>query len=117
MVTILPVTLTLKYQFSAGTIGLCYLANGVGNTFAAVCNGVISDRLYAKAVKNNGGKAVKEFRLRTIYIGIPIFTAGAIMYGWFLEHGVHWSGILITFGMSKCSPSKKIMKLTYYFAL
>jgi predicted MFS family arabinose efflux permease len=90
------------YQFSTGTIGLCYLAGGIGNTSGSIFAGAISDRLYAKATTKNGDIAVKEFRLRPIYIGVPLIAAGAVMYGWFLDAHIHWIGPLVGYTMSKC---------------
>jgi MFS family permease len=101
LVTILPSTYSSVYQFSTGTIGLCYLAGGLGNTSGSVFAGAISDRLYMKATAKNGGVEVKEFRLRPIYIGVPLISAGAIMYGWFLQSHLHWIGPLVGYTMSK----------------
>lgn len=63
--------------------------------------GRISDRLYVRSIKKNNGVAIKEFRLRPIYIGIPFFTIGSILYGWFLEIPVHWFGVLAMYTSSK----------------
>lgn len=98
MVTILPATFSAKYHFAAGAIGLCYLASGVGNTLSAIFNGLISDSWYARSVRKNGGEAVKEFRLQPMYIGVPIFVSGSLMYGWFLQYTIHWIGALIVYG-------------------
>ncbi|KAI8984282.1 major facilitator superfamily domain-containing protein [Mycotypha africana] len=103
-VTILPTTYSSIYHFSTGTIGLCYLAGGIGNTTGSILSGLLSDKLYTRACKRNGGVAVKEFRLRPIYFGIPALVAGSILYGWFLHISVHWIGplfgyLMVTFGI------------------
>ncbi|KAI9486470.1 MAG: major facilitator superfamily domain-containing protein [Benjaminiella poitrasii] len=103
LVTILPQTYSNIYQFSTGTIGLCYLAGGIGNTSGSIFAGAISDRLYARATAKNNGIAIKENRLQPIYIGIPFMLVGAVLYGWFLHIPVHFMGplvcyTLVTFG-------------------
>lgn len=104
VVTILGPTYGEIYHMSTGSIGLCYLATGAGNIFGAIFAGAATDKLYARAVRNNGGVAKKELRLRTNFIGVPFLVAGAIMYGWFLHARLHFMGplvvlALLTFGM------------------
>lgn len=101
LVTILPTTFGSVYHFSTGTIGLCYLAGGIGNTSGSIVAGAISDKLYAKAVSLNGGVLKSELRLRPMYIGLPFIIIGSIMYGWFLHAGVHWMGPLVSYTISK----------------
>ncbi|KAG2199219.1 hypothetical protein INT47_010594, partial [Mucor saturninus] len=97
LVTILPTTFGSVYKFSTGTIGLCYLAGGIGNTSGSIIAGAISDKLYAKAVSQNAGVLKSELRLRPMYIGIPFIVIGSVMYGWFLKSGVHWMGPLASY--------------------
>ncbi|RCH93776.1 hypothetical protein CU098_010116 [Rhizopus stolonifer] len=99
-VTILHPTFAGTYHFSTGPTDLCCLADDIGNTTGLLFSGLISDRLYARAIKKNGGVAVKEFCLRPIYIGIPFFVAGSIMYGWFLHAHVHWMGSFVRYTMT-----------------
>ncbi|KAG2198262.1 hypothetical protein INT47_004346 [Mucor saturninus] len=95
LVTILPSTFGSIYHFSAGSIGLCYLAGGIGNTFGSAVAGILSDKLYAKAVIGNGGVKKSELRFKPVYFGVPFMVVGPIMYGWFLHAGLHWIGPLI----------------------
>ncbi|KAI9362358.1 major facilitator superfamily domain-containing protein [Pilaira anomala] len=97
LVTILPSTFGPIYGFNTGTIGLCYLAGGIGNTAGSIVAGAISDKLYAKAVAKNNGVAQTEFRLRPMYIGLPLIILGSTMYGWFLQSGIHWMGPLASY--------------------
>lgn len=101
LVTILPSTFGPIYGFNTGTIGLCYLAGGIGNTAGSIVAGAISDKLYAKAVAKNNGVAQTEFRLRPMYIGLPLIVLGSAMYGWFLQSGIHWMGPLASYTISK----------------
>jgi len=101
LVTILPQTFGSVYKFPTGSIGLCYLAGGLGNTSGSIFAGAISDKLYHKAVAKNNGEAIKEFRLRPIYIGVPLIALGAVMYGWFLHVPTHFMGPLVSYTIGK----------------
>lgn len=101
LVTILPQTFGSVYKFPTGSIGLCYLAGGLGNTSGSIFAGAISDKLYHKAVAKNNGEIVKEFRLRPIYIGVPLIALGAVMYGWFLHVPTHFMGPLASYTIGK----------------
>ncbi|EPB84183.1 hypothetical protein HMPREF1544_09046 [Mucor circinelloides 1006PhL] len=99
LVTILSPTFAEIYGFSSGTIGLCFLASGVGNILGAVSSGIISDKINNYSIQKNGGVAVKEFRLKPIYIGFPFMVAGGLIYGWLLHARVHFMGPLIGFAL------------------
>jgi len=101
LVTILSPTFAEVYGFSSGTIGLCFLASGVGNILGAVGSGIISDKINNYSTQKNGGVAVKEFRLKPIYIGFPFMVAGSLIYGWLLHARVHFMGPLIGFSLCK----------------
>ncbi|ORZ18834.1 major facilitator superfamily domain-containing protein [Absidia repens] len=89
LVTILPATFNRLYGFSSDTIGIMYLAGGIGNTSGAIVAGLISDRLYNWQVKRNNGARVIEFRLTPIYFGIPFIVIGALLYGWALQYALN----------------------------
>ena len=86
--TILPETYRDVYGFETGTIGLFYLAGGIGNCSGSVIAGLISDRIYAYQLKHN--KTAPEGRLVPLYFGIPFLIAGLFMYGWFIHAHLHW---------------------------
>lgn len=100
-VTILPATFGEIYGFSSGSIGLCYLAGGVGNVVGAIVAGFSSDKLYQRSIANNGGIVIKEFRLRTIYFSVFFYLAGSLMYGWFLQYRIFWFATLVGYALSK----------------
>ncbi|GAA5817662.1 hypothetical protein MFLAVUS_011213 [Mucor flavus] len=100
LVTILPSTYSMVYKFTTGTIGLCYLAGGIGNTSGSIVAGLISDKLYAKTVAKNNGENRTEFRLRPMYIGLPFIVLGSVMYGWFLQNSIHWMGTLVSYSIT-----------------
>ncbi|KAI8888865.1 MFS general substrate transporter [Backusella circina FSU 941] len=104
LVTILPKTIGSIYHFSTGSIGLCYLAGGIGNVSGSIMSGLISDGLYAKRVAKNDGNIVKEYRLIPMFIGVPFIVTGSLLYGWLLHARVFWIGplagyLLSTFGI------------------
>ncbi|KAI9486471.1 MAG: major facilitator superfamily domain-containing protein [Benjaminiella poitrasii] len=99
LVTILSPTFGETYHFSTGTIGLCYLASGVGNMTGAVFAGATFDKINNWLIKRNNGVYVKEFRLRPIYIGVPFVAIGSILYGWLLHARIHFMGPLVFFAL------------------
>lgn len=102
LVTILSPTFGQIYGFSSGTIGLCFLASGIGNILGAVGSGILSDMINNYSIEKNGGVAVTEFRIKPIYIGFPFIIVGALLYGWLLHARVYFIGPLVGFALCKC---------------
>lgn len=98
---ILPATFSPLYNFNPGKVGLCFIAGGLGNALGSIVAGRISDKYCLRAAKINGGIAVKEFRLRLMFVAVPFVLVGPIMYGWFLHFRLHWIAPLIAFTLSK----------------
>ncbi|KAI8640891.1 major facilitator superfamily domain-containing protein, partial [Parasitella parasitica] len=99
LVTILSPTFGEIYGFSSGAIGLCFLASAVGNILGAICSGVLADKINNYCIARNGGVAVKEFRIRPIYVGLPFMVVGSLLYGWLLHARVNFMGPLVGFAM------------------
>ncbi|KAI9260531.1 major facilitator superfamily domain-containing protein [Phascolomyces articulosus] len=112
LVTILPSTYSEVYGFDTGTIGLLYLAGGVGNCSGSVIAGFISDRIYAYQLKH--GKTSTEGRLVPLYFGIPFLIAGFLMYGWFVHSRLHWFTPLIGYMFSTLGSMYTITTGTTY---
>lgn len=89
------------YKFTSSSSGLCFLASGAGNICGAIFVGMVSDKIFAYYTKKNGGVAVKEFRLKTVYIGIPFVVVGALLYGWLIQARVHFMGPLVSLALCK----------------
>lgn len=107
LVTILAPVFGERYGFSSGSIGLCYLANGVGSILGAIASGIISGKINNYSIEKNGGVAIKEFHLRPIYLGLPFLVVGFLIYGWLLDFRVHFMGplvglALLNFGLLLC---------------
>ncbi|KAG0194553.1 hypothetical protein DFQ28_009761 [Apophysomyces sp. BC1034] len=104
LITVLPLSFVGKYGFSTGSIGLCYLASGIGNCSGSIVGGLVSDRMYTWQANKNGGISRKEDRLLAVYIAAPFIVVGYLIYGWTLYYGVFWFAPLVgfttlTFGM------------------
>ncbi|KAI8888929.1 MFS general substrate transporter [Backusella circina FSU 941] len=95
LVTVFPLTFGPIYKFSTGTIGLCFLACGIGNIAGALSAGFTSDKYYNMKIKRNNGIIVKEFRLHPILFGLPFLVVGSIFYGWFIHARLLWIAPLI----------------------
>ncbi|CEI92095.1 hypothetical protein RMCBS344292_06368 [Rhizopus microsporus] len=113
-VTILPATFGEIYGFSSGSIGLCYLAGGVGNVVGAIVAGFSSDKLYQRSIANNGGIVIKEFRLRTIYFSVFFYLAGSLMYGWFLQYRIFWFATLVGYALTTFGLMSAITTVNTY---
>lgn len=113
-VAILPATFGPLYHFDPGKLGLCFIAGGLGNALGSIVAGRISDKYCLNAAKKNNGVAVKEFRLRLMFIAVPFVLIGPIMYGWFLHFSLPWIAPLIAFALSK-TPSGMIMIFIYFY--
>jgi hypothetical protein len=100
-IAVLPSTFGPIYGFAPGTVGLCFIASGVGNAAGSITAGRVSDKYYAKTTMKNGGVAKKENRLRLNYVAVPFIFVGTILYGWFLYAKLHWIAPLVAFALSK----------------
>jgi uncharacterized membrane protein YbjE (DUF340 family) len=99
--SILSPTFAEIYHFSTGTIGLCFLAGGVGNVLCTFFYGATSDRVNKFFVKRNNGVRIPEYHLIFNYIGLPCMVVGAILYGWLLHSHVYFMGPLVSYGLCK----------------
>jgi multidrug resistance protein len=80
-----------NYGFSSGTVGLSYIATGVGMIIGLVTLGILSDRIIKK--QKAKGKTLKpEHRIPMMLtvpggVSLPI---GLFIYGWGTQERVHW---------------------------
>lgn len=95
MVTLIPKSFGPIYNFSTGSVGLCFLANGIGNIAGSLLAGYVSDTYYKRSVKDHNGEVVSEYRLKPIFFGVPLMVVGCVLYGWFLHAKLFWIGPLI----------------------
>lgn len=101
LVAILSPTFADVYHFSSGTIGLCFLAGGVGNILCTAFYGALSDRVSNYLTKKNNGVRLPEYRLTFNYIGLPFLILGQLLYGWLLYKKTHFMGVLVCYGICK----------------
>ncbi|KAF2810286.1 MFS general substrate transporter [Mytilinidion resinicola] len=80
-----------KYHFSSGTVGLTYIATGIGMIIGLAVLGVLSDRV----LKNQKakGKALKPEDRLPMMLTVPggiCLPVGLFIYGWGTDKHVHW---------------------------
>ena len=90
MLTTYPRVFQVQYGFSNGSVGLTYLGTGIGSFFGLALCGAVSDRLVVTLTKRNGGTAIPEYRLPTMFLGVLIVPIGLFLYGWTADKKVHW---------------------------
>jgi MFS family permease len=89
-----------QYSFSAGAVGLTYIALGVGMMISLALMGTLSDRNIKKKQAQNG-TVVPEDRIPLFLIipGAVCLPAGLFIYGWTVEYKIHWIVPLIGTGV------------------
>ncbi|KAI3329930.1 major facilitator superfamily domain-containing protein [Ustulina deusta] len=89
-----------KYNFSARSAGLVFIAGGVGNIIGQAFVGIYSDKVVQRN-ESRGKEPHPEDRLNLV-MTVPIALtppAGIILYGWTTQSGVHWIVPLISTGI------------------
>ncbi len=94
------------YNWSTNSVGLINLASFIGGMIGMVY-GASTDMFQLYLTRRNKGYYEPEFRLWTLTIGGLINTAGILMYGLGVSHGINWVfpvfGVgFIAFGISAC---------------
>ena len=90
MFTTYPRVFQVQYSFSDGSVGLTYLGAGIGSFFGLALCGAVSDRLVVALTKRNGGTAIPEYRIPTMFLGALIVPIGLFLYGWTADKKVQW---------------------------
>ena len=99
MFTTYPRVFQVQYGFSNGSVGLTYLGAGIGSFFGLALCGAVSDRLVVALTKRNGGTAIPEYRLPTMFLGALVVPIGLFLYGWTADKKVHWIVPIIGSGL------------------
>lgn len=68
---------------------LPFLAQLLGILLGAAGN-VYNQKLYVRAFKANGNRAVPEARLPPMMVGSVVFAAGLFIFGWTADKTIHW---------------------------
>ena len=90
MFTTYPRVFQGQYGFSNGSVGLTYLGVGIGSMLGLALCGAVSDRLVVALTKRNGGSAIPEYRLPTMFLGALLVPIGLFLYGWTTDKKVQW---------------------------
>lgn len=77
-----------QYGFSPGSVGLIFLAVGVGNVAALLVFAAVSDKILQRLAK--GGEMKPEYRLPPMIPGSAFIPIGLLLYGWTAQYKVHW---------------------------
>lgn len=94
------------YGFGQGTVGLTYIGMGIGMFAGIILYGMTSDKIIKYLAKKHGLERPKpEHRLPLIIFASPFIPAGLFIYGWTVEHHVHWAvplleTLLVGFGFT-----------------
>lgn len=81
-----------QYGFSSGTVGLVYIATGIGMLLGLAGLGATSDKLMQRlANKHNGGVLKPEYRLPILIYAGPTIPIGLFIYGWAAQYHVQWA--------------------------
>ncbi|OAL36047.1 hypothetical protein AYO20_04709 [Fonsecaea nubica] len=104
------------YNFSAGTMGLMFVALVIGNVIGAVLGGLGADWLILRLARRNRGVTEPEHRLWA-FLPVPFCCAGGIlMYGLGAHYGLHW--IVPCLGLTLIGVAANILipvAMTYAF--
>lgn len=83
------------YNFSEGSLGLCYIGPGIGTILGCIVSGPLNDWFCLRIAKARGGIHEAEDRIYGTLPLIVLYPAGYIMYGVGAAHGIHWIGPVI----------------------
>jgi MFS family permease len=79
-----------RYDQSASTSGLHYLALAIDYTIAAQVGGPITDRIWRHLQNKAGGTTAPEYRVPLMIPGALLIPIGLFWYDWAAEARVHW---------------------------
>ncbi|GJN91974.1 hypothetical protein Rhopal_005002-T1 [Rhodotorula paludigena] len=85
-----PPTGIYSYNWPAETVGLCYLGLGIGFLASALTAAIYQDRIYRYMSTRHRNEGQPEYRLIVTQLGMVIFPAGLLLWGWTAEAQVHW---------------------------
>ncbi|GAA5827948.1 hypothetical protein JCM11251_005660 [Rhodosporidiobolus azoricus] len=99
-----------SYNWPAGTAGLPYIGLGIGFLSSAFTAATFQDRIYKALSKRYGSNGEPEYRLVITQIGMLIFPAGLLIWGWTAQNETHWMGPIVgmcifAYGLMLCFNS------------
>ena len=99
-----PIVFEGVHGFTPGIAGLCYFGMIIGQILAGL-SVILTQPLYTKKLKANGGVTVPEWRLPSVMVGGILFSVGLFWFGWSgYRQDIHWiaptlSGLFTGFGL------------------
>lgn len=88
--TAIPMVFQQQYGFTTGQVGLSYIGFGVGSMIGLGIAGGMSDRIFQRLTKKNGGDPKPEYRLPIMAIGSVFVPVGLFLFGWTADKDEHW---------------------------
>ncbi|CAB4473666.1 MFS general substrate transporter [Rhizophagus irregularis] len=82
-------TFSDTYKLSSFTIGLTFLAPGIGYLIGSVIGGRYSDYVLAKYESDHDGQSYPEVRLKSIWIGSILIPISYCAFGWLLQFKIN----------------------------
>ncbi|KAH7327185.1 major facilitator superfamily transporter [Rhexocercosporidium sp. MPI-PUGE-AT-0058] len=99
-----------NYGLSKTTSSLHYIAIALGSTIGSQVTGPCIDVVWAHLKAKNNGATSPEYRVPMMVPGILIMPFGIFLYGWAIEHHLHWivvdiGAVLMSGGMMSSSSA------------
>ncbi|GAA5991335.1 hypothetical protein JCM10908_003263 [Rhodotorula pacifica] len=99
-----------SYNWPAGSAGLGYVPIGIGFVASATTAALTQDRIYKYLSRRYGTRGLPEYRLVLTQIGMVVFPAGLLMYGWSAQAQTHWivpmiGSVVFSYGLMLCFNS------------
>lgn len=102
------------YNFSEGSLGLCYIGPAIGTIIGCIFSGPLNDCFCLRIAKARGGVHEAEDRIYGALPLIVLYPAGYILYGVGAAHKIHWSGPVIGLGiLAFCMVAATSIPYTY----
>ena len=87
-----PVLWTERYHENLGISGLNYISMGLGFFLGGQIGARLTDRIYVRLKRKNGGVGKPEFRVPLIIPASVLVPTGLFIYAWTAQYHTHWIG-------------------------
>lgn len=94
-----PYTFAKVYGFGIAAQGMSFLGLVVGMGLFAIVSPYFVNKNYERLLARHGGKAIPEFRLVQMIIGVFIVPVGLFIFAWTTYTKVHWMVPIIGSGI------------------
>jgi hypothetical protein len=102
------------YGFSQNAVGFLFFAPIVGVVLGEMFGHYFNDFVAARYIAKHSGRFVPEARLWPIYVSAIFLIPGLIIIGQALGHHLHWSAIVMGWGMYVFGSMVSSVAITTY---